>query len=69
VSLSASAVPESAVELAAAALRDAGFTAVARLEGGYRAWDLAYRPDGRRRAKGNFRDTSSGDLEWWTASN
>ena len=69
VSTATSAVPEEAVEQAAAALRDAGFAAVARLDGGYRAWDLAYRPDGRRRAKGNFRDTSSGDLEWWTASN
>lgn len=105
---------------AAEALRDAGFTAVSQLDGGYRcasvvstllatllctqprlgaclravllkvttaamnllsamclyhpafarrAWDLAYRPDGRRRAKGNFRDTTSGELEWWTASN
>lgn len=38
-------------------------------QGGYRAWDLAYRPDGRKRERGNWADKSSGELEWWTASN
>jgi rhodanese-related sulfurtransferase len=46
---------------AAAALREAGYASVAELAGGYRSWDLAYRPDGRRRAKGAFRDKSSGE--------
>ncbi|PRW61229.1 ribulose bisphosphate carboxylase oxygenase activase [Chlorella sorokiniana] len=59
------------VAAAAAALQAAGYpsTHLAELVGGFRAWDLQYRPDGRRRAKGAFRDKSSGELEWWTASN
>ena len=51
------------------ALLDAGYTAVSELAGGYRSWDLAYRPDGRKRERGNWADKSSGELEWWTASN
>lgn len=56
------------VAAAAAALQAAGYPRdrLAELAGGYRAWDLQYRPDGRRRAKGAFRDKSSGELEWWT---
>ena len=42
------------------ALQGAGYCELSELAGGYRAWDLAYRPDGRRRAKGAFRDKSSG---------
>ncbi|KAL4442508.1 hypothetical protein ABPG77_005092 [Micractinium sp. CCAP 211/92] len=60
---------EDIVAAAARALQAAGYSALSELAGGYRAWDLQYRPDGRRRAKGAFRDKSSGDLEWWTASN
>jgi hypothetical protein len=50
------------VAAAAAELAAAGYHDLAELAGGYRAWDLAYRPDGRRRARGAFRDKSSG--EW-----
>ncbi|KAI3427347.1 hypothetical protein D9Q98_010264 [Chlorella vulgaris] len=57
------------VAAAAAALQSQGYCSLRELAGGYRAWDLQYRPDGRRRAKGAFRDKSSGELEWWTASN
>lgn len=57
------------VSAAAAALQAAGYRQLAELQGGYRAWDLAYRPDGRRRAKGAFRDKSSGAVclrvLWW----
>ncbi|KAL4447796.1 hypothetical protein ABPG75_005015 [Micractinium tetrahymenae] len=60
---------EDIVAAAARALQAAGYSALSELAGGYRAWDLQYRPDGRRRAKGAFRDKSSGELEWWTASN
>lgn len=60
---------EDIVAAAARALQAAGYPTLSELAGGYRAWDLQYRPDGRRRAKGAFRDKSSGDLEWWTASN
>jgi hypothetical protein len=53
--------------LAAAELRDAGYSAVSELDGGFRAWDLAYRPDGRRRAKGSW--AKGTEQEMWTASN
>lgn len=43
------------------ALTSDGYTAVSELEGGYRAWDLEYRPDGRKREKGNWADRTSGD--------
>lgn len=33
------------------------------------AYDLGYRPDGRKREKGKWADKSSGELEYWTASN
>jgi len=55
------------VQSAAAALRDAGYTAITELEGGFRAWDLTYRPDGRRRAKGSW--AKGTEQEMWTASN
>jgi hypothetical protein len=45
------------------------FTNLSELEGGFTEWDLQYRPDGRRRERGNWADRSSGELEWWTASN
>jgi hypothetical protein len=48
------------VAAAAAALQSQGYCSLRELAGGYRAWDLQYRPDGRRRAKGAFRDKSSG---------
>lgn len=51
------------VAAAARALQAAGYPTLSELAGGYRAWDLQYRPDGRRRAKGAFRDKSSGG-EW-----
>eukprot|EP00887_Chlorella_sp_A99_P002702 scaffold6.g2702.t1 len=51
---------EDIVAAAARALEGAGYGQLSELEGGFRAWDLAYRPDGRRRAKGAFRDKSSG---------
>ena len=60
---------QDAAATAAEALLAAGHTDVKLLAGGFVAWDRAYRPDGRRRASGNFRDRSSGELEWWTASN
>ncbi|KAG1663000.1 hypothetical protein FOA52_000571 [Chlamydomonas sp. UWO 241] len=50
------------VALAVDALRAAGFTSLSELEGGYTEWDLQYRPDGRRREKGNWADRSSGEL-------
>ncbi len=46
--------------LAVEALRGAGYTAVSELAGGYKAWDLVIRPDGRRREKGKWADQSSG---------
>ncbi|GBF91656.1 ribulose bisphosphate carboxylase oxygenase, chloroplastic [Raphidocelis subcapitata] len=54
---------------AAEALRGAGHGRVFELAGGFRAWDLQLRPDGRPRARGAFVDKTSGELEWWTASN
>ena len=57
------------VATAAALLMQEGYTDVSELKGGYGAWDLEYRPDGRRREKGKWADKSSGELEWWTASN
>lgn len=53
---------------AARELQAAGYTQLSELVGGFRQWDLQYRPDGRPRARGAFRDKSSGELEWWTAS-
>lgn len=61
--------PQDIVAAAARSLQAAGYSQLSELAGGYRAWDLSYRPDGRRRAKGAFRDKSSGELEFWTASN
>ena len=60
---------EDFVAAAVEALRAAGYEDVSELGGRYGAWDLAYRPDGRRREKGKWADKSSGELEWWTASN
>ena len=60
---------EDLVALAMELIVAAGYGSVGELADGYVAWDLAYRPDGRRREKGNWADRSSGELEWWTASN
>ena len=60
---------EDFVALAVKALLEAGYENVAELDGGFNAWDIAYRPDGRQREKGKWADKSSGELEWWTASN
>jgi rhodanese-related sulfurtransferase len=60
---------EDYVEKAALALLENGYSNVAELGGGFTAYDLSYRPDGRRREKGSWKDKSSGELEYWTASN
>ena len=60
---------EDFVAEAVRALLEAGYQNISELDGGFNAWDLAYRPDGRRREKGKWADKSSGELEWWTASN
>lgn len=60
---------EDYAEQAVASLIEAGYTDVSELGGGFTAYDLSYRPDGRRREKGSWKDKSSGELEYWTASN
>lgn len=60
---------EDYVLMAALTLTEAGYTDLSELEGGFTAYDLRYRPDGKRREVGNWRDKSSGELEYWTASN
>lgn len=48
------------VAAAAAVLQEAGYSQLSELVGGYRQWDMLYRADGRPRARGAFRDKSSG---------
>lgn len=60
---------EDLAQAAVQQLLDAGYTRVSELAGGFGAWDECYSPQGKRRQKGAFKDKSSGELEYWTASN